>query len=60
MTPSDTQLSIPSAMVNLDRCEVVIKEVQNNTILEHVDVSDNHFDDNTGELQASVTSFSQC
>lgn len=60
MTPSDTQLSIPAAMVNWDRCEVVIEEVQNNTMLEHVDVSDNHFDDNTGELQASLTSFSQC
>ncbi len=60
LNPSDTRLSIPAAMVNLDRCEVVITEVQNNTMLEHVDVSDNHFDDNTGELQASLTSFSQC
>ncbi len=48
MTPSDTNLSVPALMVNNERCEMVITEVQNNTVLEHVDVSDNHFDNDTG------------
>ena len=46
--PSGTQLSIPAAMVNSERCELVISEVQNHTTLERVDVSDNHFDDLMG------------
>jgi hypothetical protein len=36
-------------MVNCERCELVINEVQNHTTIERVDVSDNHFDDCAGE-----------
>ncbi len=50
VSPSGTELSIPAAMVNCERCELVISEVQNHTTLERVDVSDNHFDDCSGEM----------
>jgi hypothetical protein len=40
---------MPTAMVNSERCELVISEVQNHTTLERIDASDNHFDDFAGE-----------
>ena len=49
-----------AAMVNCERCEMVVTEIQNNTMLEHVDVSDNHFDEDTGEPQASLATFARC
>ena len=58
--PSGTQLSIPAAMVNCERCELVINEVQKHTELERVDVSDNHFDDAMGELMCGFAASSPC
>jgi hypothetical protein len=58
--PSGTQLSIPAAMVNCERCELVVNEVQKHTALERVDVSDNHFDDAMGESINCFAALSPC
>jgi hypothetical protein len=60
VSPSGTQLSIPAAMVNCERCELVISEVQNHITLERVDVSDNHFDDFSGDLMFCCVQFVVC